>query len=390
MALSDNEFEPIREESPSSAKSNWDEINLSEQTLDEIARTLGVDVANIQTDADGNILSIVDNDGERIFSDEQQPAAGSATAAAGSAVGSGSATTGTTDTPPAEEAFNPVIEACAVLGIEGDHIEDEAGNKILLTDLSLSQQKQVLHTVLSELKNKDPFENEAERNLITALRGGKTLLEIAREVVAADTHYLADSLSDLDIYARMVRTHDATLTDEEIKEEFDALPAALKAKRIATMRENLRTQDATSVALTRFQADAQSIRQKEYTEDSGKITTHLDSAKQLWGFELTPELIRGVKEYLIAPSAAEESAFLTRISTVEGLAEAAFLTLYFDSYRQNVNQFVEKQQTEITRLEKENKRLSSENEAIKKAPAILSVKPDRVQKEELPTNAEFF
>ncbi len=351
-------------------ETDFSQVDLNAMTAQEVSERFNINPQDIRTDENGKIISIIDSDGESIFGDSEEekgnPNASSAAPAS-------------SDTTP----LNLVIEAAAILGLEGDHVLGEDGQQIPLSKLTIDQQKQTLAYILKEIKDKDPFQNDTERNLITALRSGKTFLDIARDAVKEDTRYLADSLSDLDVYARYARKLDPSASDEDIKEEFNGLSEASRTKRVSSLREQMRKEDTTSSVLVQINEENQRQAIAEFTETNKKLNTYLDSVKELYGFSLNPNLVSDLKSFILSTDHKKDSAFIEAISSEEGVAKAAFLIRYFDGYKKSVDDYVSKLTKQIEELEKEKRELSSQkNDSKSQRAYIPSFGQEREEKKE--------
>ncbi len=392
-----DEFQPVPQSADDvPSEPSLEGVDFSVATAGEISRQFGIPLEDIQTDANGTIVSIIDKDGEIIRTDvpsgEEGTASGSAAATSQPAVPSQAATPSSEKTSTSSTAPDAQVSLLShlfdVLGHTEKTVETADGKLLTLAELTPDQQQETLDILIKQAQN--PFQNETEERVITTLRSGKTLLEMAREIVKGDTQYLADSLSDKDVYSQYARKLDPKATAEEIEEEFNALPENIRTKRVAALREQMRKEDTTTAILTQMQADTDEQAKAQYTQDSSQIATYIDAQAELLGFSITKQTQQELKNYLIASSHKEEPEFLKAISTPEGLTRAAFLMKYFDSYTQNVQAYVEKAAAEVEALKKENTHLLTQLQESTRTRTITKPQESKSNPFQIPDDAERF
>lgn len=386
---------------------DYDITDWSNVTKEEISRAFGIPQKDIFTDDAGKVTHLIDKDGEVISDDrfkeklitetkpntdpnQQNTDSGSSTNAATS-----------TETKTDDEPFNLALAISEQFGLGFDHFEAEDGTKIPFADMDAKAQGEMARLMVNQIiaANSNPFQNDTEREFIEAMRSGKTPLDIARELVKNDGQYLANSLSDLDVFSRLSRKIDPSATDEDIKAEFDSLPEAIRNKKIASFRESLRTDDATNIALNRFKEEQNQQSQQEYVTVKAQfdqVLTEIAKTKVIDGLQLGDDILSDLKEYVTAPSAEANSKFIDSLSSPQETIRAAFWYRNIGAYQKMVSNQITNLTNQITDLKsketiafEKGKKAAQQASAQTKTTAAEVWKPTQQQQSvDLPEGAE--
>lgn len=356
-----------------------DNLDLSNSSIDDIAYAFGIPVSNIILDDNGQIESIIDKDGEVLKGDDllqslnanpdntnpNAPNSGDPNGQQNSNPNNDPNNPTAAGSASTEAAPNLVSSVAQALGLNYDHILMDDGSKIPFADMTPELQRDVVNMMVAEVVQAaaNPFENDQERAFIEAMRSGKTPLDIARELVANDSKYLADSLSDFDLYVRQQKAVGTNLTDEELKETFEAIPEALRKKQVDAYRETLRQQDVSAEVLSSIQKQKEAADLAEFTstakafEDAFSVVAQ---NKVIAGIGIDDQVLTELKQYVMSSSPGQNSAFINELQTEQGVLRAAFLNKYFDQYQQIVNNKIKEFQSQINIL---NTKLNIQNKS---------------------------
>ena len=330
----------------------------SGELVSEIAMRFGIPESNIILE-DGRITRIIDRDGDVINADDLLPDSGNdgngnadndgGEDSDGNTNADGNAD-GDRDAGDSRFHGNLALEAARVLNLDVDRVVDGNGLETLFSDMDGQSQMDALLQMVDLVANADPFGDETERGLIGALRSGRSLLEIAREIVADDGEHLANTMGDYEVYAYQTNRSGGGMSPEEILEEFESLPDALRDKKVASYREMMRTQDLSSGVLDRIAGEDTQALNEQYERtlgQFGQVLNRIASDGQIGGVEVSAEVIDDLHLFVTAPSPKSSSPFIQTLSEPEQIVKAAFWYRNIDSYRESVN-------AHVLRLDREN------------------------------------
>ena len=336
----------------------------SGELVSEIAMRFGIPESNIILE-DGRITRIIDRDGDVINADNLLPDSGKGAdgngpdvnadnaAAADNAAGAKDGAKDGADGGSADGSRfhgNLALEAARVLNLDIDRVVDANGLETLFSDMDGQSQMDALLQMVDLVANADPFGDETERGLIGALRSGRSLLEIAREIVADDGQHLANTMGDYEVYAYQTNKRGGGMSPEEILEEFESLPDALRDKKVASYREAMRTQDTSPGILDRIAGENTQALSEQYERtlgQFGQVLGQIAGEGQISGVEVSAEIIDDLQRFVTAPSPDKSSPFIQTLSEPEQIVKAAFWYRNIDSYRESVN-------AHVLRLDREN------------------------------------
>lgn len=282
-----------------------------------ISKDLGIPLENIILDEKGNIVRIVDDKGDIFDSDDE-------------AIGA-----------EAKENEIPVNDLDAILkgaGIIVEEIEFEDGTIKNIKDLTKEEQIVELTSFIKELQESKSNEEidiksilkDEEISLITYLReSGKTIEEVAEEIVANNPAIQVKNMSDEDVVRYALKQERPTYSEEDIDDEIKDLAERNKlGKEAKFYRNKFADIKGQTNVLGELNQKQQENLYNSTVEEVNQIIEVAKQTNQMLGFDLDDAAKSRVLDLLI-PKGLDKGEINTPelvklTNTPQGMFELAF------------------------------------------------------------------